>query len=236
MNPVLYRAAGPVTLVGGGPVDSARLAEALALAPEAVAADSGGDVRLPAGQAFRAVIGDLDSLAGAAALAAAGVPLHAIAEQETTDLEKCIYSVEAPLFIGLGFLGGRLDHELAALNALVRHAARPIVLVGGGEICLVAPPELELDLAAGARVSLFPLGPVAGSSEGLRWPIERLDFRPEGRVGTSNEALGGRVRLGFDAPRMLLILPADLLGQVVERLRGAPPELSWARLSPPSPR
>ena len=42
---VLFRSAAPVTLVGGGPVDPGQLAAALALAPEAVAADGGGDVR-----------------------------------------------------------------------------------------------------------------------------------------------------------------------------------------------
>ena len=77
LSPVLHRAAGPVTLVGAGPVDPARLAEALALAPEAVAADGGGDVVLPGGRDFAAVIGDMDSLGSAAALRARGVPVHA---------------------------------------------------------------------------------------------------------------------------------------------------------------
>ena len=47
----LLRPAAPVTLVGGGPVDPAQLAAALALAPEAVAADGGGDVRAAGGAA-----------------------------------------------------------------------------------------------------------------------------------------------------------------------------------------
>ena len=122
---ILYRAAGPVTLVGGGPVDPAELAAALALAPEAVAADGGGDVRAAGGA--RVPGGDRrHGLARAtpSGCARAGVPMHAIAEQDTTDLEKCLYSVEAPLFIGLGFLGGRIDHHLAAMNALVKYPGR----------------------------------------------------------------------------------------------------------------
>ena len=86
---------------------------------------------LPGGARFRAVIGDLDSLRDIAALERAGVPVHRLEEQETTDLEKCLYSVEAPLFVGLGFLGGRIDHHLAAMNALVKFARVPVVLVGG---------------------------------------------------------------------------------------------------------
>ncbi len=227
MSRTLYRAAGPVTLVGGGPVETEALALALDLAPEAVAADGGGDVKLPAGATFRAVIGDMDSLRDPAALRSAGVSLHPIAEQDSTDLEKCLYSIRAPLFIGLGFLGGRLDHQLAAMNALVKSADRPVVLIGSREICFLCPPVLELELSPGTPVSLFPMAPVGGTeSEGLRWPTAGLAFRPDGRIGTSNAALGGRMRLGFDAPRMLVILPLDLLGPVVERLRDAR-GLSW---------
>jgi thiamine pyrophosphokinase len=217
----LVRSALPVTLVGGGPIDRVQLAAALAMAPEAVAADGGGDVRLPGGRRFRAVIGDMDSLADPGRLGAAGVAVHPIPEQETTDLEKCLYSVDAPLFVGLGFLGGRIDHHLAAMNALVKHAATPVVLIGGEDLCFLCPPAFEVALAPGTRVSLFPMGPVQGRSEGLRWPVGGLAFDPAGRIGTSNEATGGPVRLGFDAPRMLVILPAGLLRPVADRLRGA---------------
>jgi thiamine pyrophosphokinase len=221
---ILYRAAGPVTLVGAGPVPPRQLAAALALAPEAIAADGGGAVALPDGHRFRAAIGDMDSLEVAAALRAAGTAVHAIGEQETTDLEKCLYSVEAPLFLGVGFLGGRLDHELAAMNALVKHAHRAVVLVGEADVCFLCPPELVLNLPAGTRMSFFPLAPVRGRiSEGLRWPVTGLAFSPEGRIGTSNAALGGPVRVGFDAPRVIAVLPEAHLGQVAERLSSAPP-------------
>lgn len=219
---VLYRAEGPVTLVGGGPVDTRRLAAALALAPDVVGADGGGNVVLPDGRSFGAVIGDMDSLLDPATLAAAGVALHEITEQDTTDLEKCLRSVDAPLLIGLGFLGGRIDHHLAAMNALVKHPDRRVVLVNGTDLCFLCPPAFALDLAAGTRVSLFPMAPVSATvATGLRWPATGLLFSPDGRIGTSNVALGGPLRLGFDAPRMLVILPADLLGPVVDRLRGA---------------
>lgn len=208
-----------MTLVGGGPVDAGQLRRALALAPEAVGADGGGDVALPPGAEFAAVIGDMDSLRGAKALRGRGVPLHEIAEQDTTDLEKCLRAVEAPLFLGLGFLGGRIDHHLAAMNALAREE-RPVVLLGAQDLCFRCPPELELELPAGTRVSLFPMAPLRGIvSEGLRWPVAGLAMAPAGRVGTSNLATGGRMRVAFDGPEMLVILPQELLASVVGRLR-----------------
>lgn len=220
---LLYRARGPVTLVGGGPVDAAVLEAALALAPEAVAADGGGDVVLPPGRRFGAVIGDMDSLAGADRLRAAGVPVHHLPEQETTDLEKCLYSVAAPLFLGVGFLGGRADHHLAAMNALVKYAHRAVVLLGAQDVCFLCPPVLALELPARARVSLFPMAPVRGVlSEGLRWSVEGLAMSPWGRTGTSNEALGGLVRVGFDHRVVLAILPMGLLPEVAALLASEP--------------
>ena len=219
---ILLRSDRPVTLVGAGPATGADLAAALALAPEAVAADGGAGHPLPGGRSFRAVIGDLDSLepSVAAPLRAEGVPVHRVAEQDTTDLEKCLYSVEAPLVIGVGFLGGRLDHELAALSALLRFACRPVILLGRGELCFALPPTLDLDLAAGTRVSIFPLAPVTGlAAAGLRWDTAGLTLAPGARIGTSNAATGGPVHLAFDRPGALMILPAACLPPVVANLR-----------------
>jgi thiamine pyrophosphokinase len=215
----LLRQGEPVTLVGGGPIPDGALEAALALAPVAVAADGGGDVVLPGGRRFAAVIGDMDSLRAPERLAAEGVPVHRLAEQDTTDLEKCLYATEAPLTLGVGFLDGRVDHHLAAMNALVRYGRKRVILIGSRDVCFLCPPLLEMTLAPGTRVSLFPLAPATGTvSTGLRWSVAGLTLSPAGRIGTSNEALGGTVRVGFDAPVVLAILPRPLLGAVAADL------------------
>lgn len=223
MTPPLVRSTSPLALVGGGPVAAEDIEAARGLTAGFVAAD-GGAAHL-AGRSIQplAVIGDMDS-ANADTLAAAGMPVHRIAEQDSTDLEKCLRAIEAPLLLGLGFLGGRADHNLAAMNALVRHAGAPLVLLGGEDICFRCPETLALDLAAGTRVSIFPMAPITGClSEGLRWDIDGLAMRPDGQIGTSNIALGGRMRMGFDGPAALVILPRHLLAQVTEALlQGAP--------------
>lgn len=210
-----------VTLIGGGPIGPGQLERALALAPVAVGADSGGEVALPAGARMSAVIGDMDSVTDPAALRARGVEMHHLAEQDTTDLEKCLRSVVAPLILGVGFLGGRGDHHLAAMNALARAAGRPVILLGAEDLCFACPRDFALDLAPATRVSFFPMRPVAGTaSEGLRWPVAGLGFAPDGRIGTSNRALGGRMRVGFDGPGMLAILPLETLDAAAAALRG----------------
>jgi thiamine pyrophosphokinase len=216
---ILFASAGPVTLVGAGPVDRRQLQVALALAPAAVAADGGGDVALPASHEFQAVIGDMDSIADPDALRARGVAVHEIADQDSTDLEKCLASVDAPLIVGLGFLGGRIDHDLAAMNALVKYPGSRMILLGSEDLVFLCPPDLHMELPAGTRVSIFPMAPVKGlRCEGLRWPLKGLAMAPDGRIGTSNEALGGPLRLAFDARAAIIILPAGLLREAASAL------------------
>lgn len=210
----------PVTLVGGGDIAHEDLTTALSLAPILVAADGGAGSVLAAGLSPRAVIGDMDSIPPEAAVAFAA-QMYPISEQETTDFDKALRHVVAPLVIAVGFSGGRFDHELAVLHTLVRRAERPCLVMGRESITFLCPPTLALDLVPGDVVSLFPMGPVAVASDGLRWPTGGLEFTPERLIGTSNEALGP-VRLEAAAPRMLVILPRRRLMQTVSALRRVP--------------
>lgn len=207
-----------VTLLGGGEFRRQDLDEALTLAPILVAADGAAAGALAQGHVPVAVIGDMDSLGSAVKARLAPQTLHAVREQDSTDFEKCLREIRAPLILGVGFMGARLDHELAAYNALVRWPDRRCILIGPVDICFHAPPELALDLAPGSRVSLFPMAPARGRSVGLRWPIGGLDFAPDGRIGTSNAATGP-VRLWFDGAGMLVILPRAALGAAMAGLR-----------------
>jgi len=207
-----------VTLLGGGQMTPGDLQAALAHAPFLVAADGGADRALAAGLVPEAVIGDFDSLSDAARQAIPDERLHEIAEQETTDFDKCLRLVEAPLMLGVGFMGKRLDHKLAALAGLVRAPGRRCILVGPNDIAFLCPPELRVALDPGSRFSLFPMGPVRGASRGLTWPIDGIDFLPGGRLGTSNRVEGGVVELTMEAPLMLVILPRAGLGAAISAL------------------
>lgn len=220
MTAAAFVSAEPVTLVGGAPVGAAAFRTALAHAPRLAAADSGADRALGIGALPEIVIGDMDSLsqAGHAAL---GPRVLEVPEQDSTDFEKCLTRIAAPLIVAVGFTGSRLDHALAVLNALVRHPQRRCVVLGEEDAVMVCPPRLALDLAAGTRVSLFPMAPMRGESEGLHWPIGAVPFAPGAAIGTSNRA-EGPVRLCMGAPGMLVLLPADALGALLAGLADAP--------------
>ncbi len=204
-GPIVQSSRG-VTLLGGGELLPGDLDEALSLAPTLVAADGGADLALAAGRMPAAVIGDFDSISDKARAELPPALLHHVTEQDSTDFEKALRAVEAPFVLGLGFMGARVDHTLAAFTTLVTHEARCCILVGPQDVCFLSPLDLSLDLPPDTRLSLFPMGPVMGESEGLRWPIAGLRFAPDGRIGTSNQVTGP-VRLRFDCRRMLAILP-----------------------------
>lgn len=207
-----------VTLVGGAQAGRSLLRFALRRAPVLVAADGGADRALAAGHMPAAVIGDFDSLSAAARGVIPAARQHVIAEQETTDFDKALRSVRAPFVLAAGFSGGRIDHGLAVVNALARHRGQPCVILGAEDAVFLCPPRITLRLTVGDRVSLFPLGPVVGTSTGLRWPIGGLRFAPDGRIGTSNEVSAPEVRLAFDAARMLVILPRARLDAALSAL------------------
>ncbi len=210
----------PVALIGGAGFSVADLQLAKRHAKTLVAADSGADRLLSQGVIPDAVIGDMDSLSAGAAAALAD-RLHPVDEQDTTDFDKALRSIDAPLVLAFGVTGGLFDHELAVMHSLLRHPARRCVVVGAETLVFLCPPQFVLDLPAGTRLSLFPFDEVRVQSTGLRWSTQGLRFHPMSRIGTSNE-VSGLVELIADKPAMLTILPREALGAVIGAMVVAP--------------
>src|SRR4029079_1540050 len=125
-----------------------------------VGADGGGDAIAAAGLMPEAVVGDLDSLRDPASWAGR-TKLVRVAEQDTTDFEKALYSTRAPVTVALGMTGGRFDHTLAAIDAVLRHASeRKIVLIDSDDLALALAEPFAFTVYPGERVSIHPLGPV----------------------------------------------------------------------------
>ena len=167
----------PVLLVGNGPTDVEAVALAHPHCRAVVAADGGLRAALAHGLHPEAVIGDMDSCpTGVRQMS--DIKITEISAQDTTDFEKCLGTINAPLIIGLGFLGGRLDHELAALNALAQ-TPQNVVLVGDTDLVFRLPAFTRLSLPIGTRISTFPMGKVE-----IRVPIGRLRRVNAGRRNT----------------------------------------------------
>jgi thiamine pyrophosphokinase len=222
MKPPIVQSERGITLAGGGPFTRRDLHLCLARAPVPVAADGGADRMLRLGVMPEAVIGDFDSLSESARERIPVERQHVVAEQMTTDFDKALRSVAAPLVLALGFAGARLDHGLAAMTTLVAYDARSCILIGPKDLVFAAPPRLQLELGPGEPLSLFPMARVTGRSTGLQWPIEGIGFAPDGMIGTSNRVVARQVVLEFDGPGMLVILPRRRLDAAIRALRSAP--------------
>lgn len=203
-----------VALLGAGAAKKTDLLRALTLAPRFFCADGGGDQAVDWGIVPEKVIGDLDSVCFDK-MESAGVDTVFIEDQNSTDFEKCLRVISAPLIVGVGFLGNRLDHQLAALNALAKNSNQPVILLGQGEVCFLCPSELRLQLPQDTRFSLFPLIPSLCESTGLVWPLNGLDLSPIGQVATSNATLEGGVTIKVLSGALVVILPDAYLNLVV---------------------
>lgn len=226
MTVPLLSSENPITLVGGGQADVDDVRLALSLAPICAAADGGAHLALEAGVTPAAVIGDMDSISCAARDQIPPAQFHHIAEQDSTDFDKALRHLSAPVVVAVGFAGGQIDHGLSVLHTLVQRPDRPVVVLAQKDIVFLCPARFALEMPAGTRVSLFPMGPVRGRSVGLHWPIDGIDFAPGVRAGTSNRATGN-ITLEMEAPNMLCILPRALIQPVVSALAALPKLARW---------
>ncbi len=183
---------GVLVIVGGGALDEHLLHQLAATGAHLLGADGGGDVIAAAGLVPEAIVGDFDSLADPLGWDGR-TRLLRIAEQETTDFEKALYSTLAPVTVGLGMTGKRFDHTLAALDAVTRYARdRRIILVDESDIALAISGPFAFEVEARARVSVHPLAAVRfARSSGLKYRLDGLRLAPGERTGTSNESIGG---------------------------------------------
>jgi thiamine pyrophosphokinase len=203
-----------IVVIGGG---SSPSRPALPDARAVVAADGG----LERAQALRlrvdAVVGDFDSVDGAAveAARAAGARVERHPEdKDATDLELALgealsYAPRRVLVVGGG--DGRLDHLLGAVLALAspRLAEVEVDAVLGPARLHVVRAERTLTGEEGELVSLLPVGgPAEGVvTSGLRYPLAGETLEPGSSRGVSNVFAAREARISLERGVLLAIRP-----------------------------
>ena len=219
----------PVGLVGGGPLPLADLESVLSTTSVLVAADGGAAPIVSNGHQPDAVIGDFDSIPPKVVNNLPPDILHRIEEQNSTDFDKALRNIDAPVTVAAGVMGGRLDHQLAALHVLTAHPDRACIVLHDTEVVFLVPRHLDIATRVGDVVSLMPMAEVTGRSSGLEWEIDGLIFDPLRQIGTSNRAKGP-LRIEMDGPAMLGVFPRRLLPDLIAFMSALSPSERWPAL------
>jgi thiamine pyrophosphokinase len=218
MTQMIVDATYPIAVVGGAQLGPQHLNILQTLTQIFVAADSGADHLRVAGIIPKAVIGDFDSLSSQSRKAFAPQLVH-ITEQDTTDLEKTLARVSAPVLVGAGFLGGRLDHSFASLNALARYADVPLILLSDDECCFRGPNNpWVITLPIGTDFAILPMSDVVATTDGLTWDMDQMALSPVGRVSSSNTTAVTTVRIHLDGAA-IVTLPLAHLAAAIDVVR-----------------
>lgn len=183
----LHTFSEPVILVGGGDVDPDQLKEIAALNYPIVAADGGANILKKCKLTPKSIIGDIDSLEDIEGWKAR-TSIHQQSNENTTDFEKCLSSVQAPLYICLGFWSSNLGHSLASLHLMAKfQATKNIILLTKTDAIIATKNALSLTLAPDQPLSICPLAPVTfARSTGLHYPLDGLFMAQGTYIGTSN--------------------------------------------------
>ncbi len=199
-----------LVIVGAGEVDTALLWRYARERVPIIAADGGADICWSKRIVPRAIIGDMDSLENKKEWEEKS-RLIEVGEQESTDFEKCLELSEAPVTIGLGLWGRRVDHSLASLDVLLRHGARrKLAIASRDDVIIRARGRFEFHALPGSRISVFPVAPIRFSrSSGLEYPLDGLEMAPGSRTGVSNSTASGRFVIepeeGESGPYLLVL-------------------------------
>lgn len=187
---------GPVLLLGGSTLDLNAFHAVRERSELLIAADGGANHLLGSGLVPDAIVGDLDSLMHVENWRRQSQLVHC-EEQESTDFEKCLYTVKAPWYWAMGFSGQRLDHSLAVLHSLARYVnSRRVLLLSDTDVSFVCRGDISLELPLSARLSVFPITPTRFvRSSGLSYPLDGLTLCAGEQIGCSNAVAEPQVQI-----------------------------------------
>ena len=213
----------PVVLVGGGEIAWEQLQLIRQHSYPMIGVDSGANALRLHDIITDLVIGDLDSISELASFPQTTDTIK-VSEQQTTDFEKALYTIDAPLFICFGFWGDRLDHCLSALHVLTKYRGQKrVLLIDQADLIFTPQKTLEMEIGIKSRFSIYPLKTTNFlTSSGFLYPLDGLTFEAGKLMSTSNETTQSRILLTTTEEtksNYVVILPNSKLQSVFDWLR-----------------
>jgi thiamine pyrophosphokinase len=196
-------------LANGEPPTKKLMKKLLAGSPLFVCADGGANIAAHYGVKPNAIVGDMDSITAQSLSKLRKAELHKVVDDYSTDLEKTLSWVIDKGFHDItvaGATGGRLDHFIGNLSALVKFSAKATITFvdDSGEWIFVGHSK-NLSLPVGATISLIPLSHCDGIvTKGLRWNLNFEALELGVRDGTSNVVLESPLHISVAKGNLIL--------------------------------
>ncbi len=161
------------------------------------------------------IIGDFDTLGASGLQHLFGdIPRLHLADQDSTDFEKCLdYCIAAGMRIVLvcGIHGGEMEHSLNNWSIAMRYAARlHLCLYDAGRYGLPVNVSTSLPTQQGETISLLPQPRAVLTTEGLRWPLAEEELRLGYREGARNKAVAEHITIHLHDGSLMLFCNATL--------------------------
>jgi thiamine pyrophosphokinase len=181
----------------------------LAGSPLFVCADGGANTAARYGLKPGAIVGDMDSITAQSLRKFPKAEMHKVVDDYSTDLEKTLSWVidkDRHSITVAGATGGRLDHFLGNLSALVKFSNRAtITFIDDSGDWIFIDRSKNLSLPVGATVSLIPLSHCDGIvTKGLRWNLNFEALELGVRDGTSNVVVESPVHISVAKGNLIL--------------------------------
>lgn len=207
----------PVCLVGAGDF-SRNVFELVKEDFPVIAADGGANHLRAINVMPHCVIGDLDSIEGREFFEA-NTQVIQVSEQDSTDLEKCLQRIDTPLFLAMGFVGSRFDHNLEIMHVFEKYAYKNIIFFSGDDVIFKLPRVWVASIAIGTRISLYPLKETRIlSASGLKYSIDDLVMKQGEQIGTSNENFEEHMYIEQEEAGLVCIMPIDQYKKILKSL------------------
>ena len=187
-----------------------------------IAADGGYRTARRLGEKIVLLVGDMDSLDGASAVAAeveqlGGEVLRVPAEKDETDTQLAVHEAVrrgADEIVIIGGLSGRLDHtlsNLAILESLGEHRIVARITDGRNRVRFLKNDSLLLANEGFRYLSLVAVDEKCRGvgAEGVKYPLTNATLHRTNQFAVSNEIIGPAALISVKRGRMYVIESSD---------------------------
>lgn len=180
-----------------------------------IAADGASNKLIDRGIIPNFIIGDLDSIEKKHL--ANKYNILQIADQNTTDFEKCLSKMEEKNFfpcLVLGISGGEVDHAIYNLNCFMRHAKEQELIfldIDENHKMKYGVPvfeRYEISEQKGKTISLLPFPEATVSTNGLKWELTASNLSVTTIASVRNVVQSKLATINVHSGSLLLVIDA----------------------------